>query len=176
MQMLSKTYEVLGALPDSHPIKCLMKEHELLLARLDELERLARPGQPLGKWQLEALASIARFLIASEPHHQREEQALFPVLRPRGAGAAADALVQEHAQIRTLQCALVGCVAALRGGQGAARADLERISALLSEVLRDHVAKEDYILYPLAIELIDDEALWRHVSRRASEVGPIPST
>lgn len=37
--------------------------------------------------------------------------------------------------------------------------------------LRDHIFKENYILYPTAIEAIQDNEIWDDMKRRCYEIG-----
>ena len=37
--------------------------------------------------------------------------------------------------------------------------------------LRDHIFKENYILYPTAIESIKDKEIWKDMKRRCDEIG-----
>jgi hypothetical protein len=38
-------------------------------------------------------------------------------------------------------------------------------------MLREHIAKEDNVLYPMAVRVIRDPAVWAELRRRCDEIG-----
>jgi hemerythrin-like domain-containing protein len=128
-----KTIEVLGA------------QHQDVLAQLAALE---------GQLRSSAAADVAAFARYLEQevmqHFALEEQALFPVL---GRHLSLDqgplaVMNSEHQAFREL---LDGLGAALR----AQDRDAQRAHAAeIIELLRDHIRKEDHVLFPMARRIL----------------------
>ena len=139
----------------------LVNEHRLILRMIALLERNA-PRTADGSYSnwnfyLDGVDFIRNF--ADRFHHAKEEDVLFEALvkngMPREHSPIA-AMLMEHDQGRAFVKAMeTGALEALEG-----QADRERIiadSALAyAALLREHIAKEDDILYPLAERVIPD--------------------
>jgi hemerythrin-like domain-containing protein len=128
----------------------LRHEHEVILRGLDVLERLAdrlAAGQPVKDTTLSELVQLFQ-TFADRCHHGKEEDQLFPAMRMKGMGATLAVFVEEHEEgrgyLRTL-------------GTGASGA--ERVAAARRYVglLREHIQRENDILFPMADELFSAE-------------------
>ncbi|HEX9078411.1 MAG TPA: hemerythrin domain-containing protein [Desulfuromonadaceae bacterium] len=141
--------------------QALMAEHRLILRMLDLLERKAArtaEGGPTD-WQfyLDGVDFIRNY--ADRFHHAKEEDVLFEALvhngMPREHSPVA-AMLLEHEQgrahVRALETAAREALAGLPGREAAIVEHARAYAALL----REHIAKEDGILYPLAERLIPD--------------------
>ena len=137
------------------PTDILRAEHQVILAALASLEtaaaRLAAGRElPAGWW--EGLIDFLR-VFADRNHHAKEEKSLFPALVKAGVpseGGPVGVMLAEHEQGRALIRTTVS------GGSVA-----ERASAALRYValLREHIAKEDGVLWPMAESVLDDRAM-----------------
>jgi hemerythrin-like domain-containing protein len=137
----------------------LVAEHRLILRMLDVLERNARLTRA-GSYRnyafyLDAVDFIRHY--ADRFHHAKEEDVLFEALvaggMPRQNSPVA-AMLMEHEHGRAFVKALeTGAHAALAGAPGQDETIAENALGYL-ELLREHIAKEDGILYPLAERLI----------------------
>jgi hemerythrin-like domain-containing protein len=131
----------------------LRDEHRLILAALERLEAAAarlEPGDEPPKPPWSELLEWLR-VFADARHHAREENLLFPAMIKAGIpprGGPVDVMLEEHAEGRSL-------VAAMATGAGAARAAAARRYVGL---LREHIAKENEVLFPLADAVLDEEA------------------
>lgn len=131
----------------------LRDEHRVILVALERLESAAERLQcgealPDGQWS-ELLAWLHAF--ADERHHAKEENVLFPAMIKAGLpmrGGPVDVMLEEHAEGRTL-------VAAMAAGQPAQRAAAAHRYVRL---LREHILKENEILFPLADAVLGDDA------------------
>jgi hemerythrin-like domain-containing protein len=129
----------------------LRDEHRLILRALASLEvaagRLGGGGAlPVGLWE-EAAGWLATF--ADRNHHAKEEDALFPAMVKAGAparGGPIDVMLEEHAEGRRL-------LGAMQTGPAAARAASARRYIAL---LREHIDKENDVLFPLADAVLDE--------------------
>jgi hemerythrin-like domain-containing protein len=128
----------------------LRHEHEVILRGLDVLERLAdrlAAGHPVEDTALGELVQLLQ-TFADRCHHGKEEDQLFPAMRAKGVGDTLAVFLEEHedgrAHLRTLAS----------GASGAERAAAARRYV---GMLREHIQRENEILFPLADELFSAE-------------------
>ena len=118
------------------------------------------------------LQHINKHLIGAEPHHQREEQILFPELEKRGVFGPPQVMLQEHEELRKHKHKLEK----LAGKPGAIdfselKKQLNKAAELLIFNLRDHIFKENNILYPTALEVISKPETWQKMKTAADKIG-----
>jgi hypothetical protein len=163
-------------LGSDHVLAVLMDEHQHLLDRLDRLDELVNMElETLTLTQrrasLEEVVALARALIAAEPHHRREEEVLFPTLEQLGIHGPPTVMRAEHATLRHSKQRLEQeALAALRrSGQG--WTETMRTARTLTQLLREHIRKEDEVLYPTAHERLTDPESWAQMQRRCDAIG-----
>jgi len=156
-------------LPAGHVLATLMDEHANMLGLLDQLAGLAAKLPAEGSMVFARIESLGRQLLSAEPHHQREERVLFPALRERGITGPPDAMTNEHVGLRALKHEVVDLAAKATMGE---RVDdsLRQAVGELVDMLRNHIAKEDGILYPMALETIP-EPEWTGLKQQCDAVG-----
>lgn len=139
----------------------LVDEHRLILRMISLLEHNApRTAQgAYSNWQfyLDGVDFIRNF--ADRFHHAKEEDVLFEALvtngMPREHSPVA-AMLMEHDQGRAYVKAMESAAReALTGKPGHERTIAENALAYV-ELLREHISKEDDVLYPLAERVIPD--------------------
>lgn len=162
--------------PDGHVLATLMDEHQRLLAKLDRLELLVQRGSRTSDVAerpalLEEIRRIAAELIAAEPHHRREEEVLFPALERQGIRGPGAVMTAEHVELRTLKHALQDCALAALELDEVGWSEVCGVANALSHRLREHIFKEDNVLYPLAFNAIREPAVWAELARRCDEIG-----
>ena len=144
-------------------IALLMQEHQLILRALGALEGFAARVAD-GLEDRAELGRFARFIkeFADARHHGKEEDILFEAMVaagfPRNGGPIA-VMLMEHAAGRAHLAVLVE-----KAGQAApwTAADRHRVAEAArgyAELLRAHIAKEDGILYPMALARLGEEGL-----------------
>ena len=144
-------------------IEILMREHraiervvEALDAAADRLEdgTSVRPG-----FFLEAAEFFAGF--ADGVHHRKEEDVLFDSLveggLPAGQGPV-PVMRSEHEEARALTRGLREAARRLDGGDPGARSQVIAQARRYSALIRDHIAKEDQVLFPMAAGLLTPKA------------------
>ena len=139
----------------------LVDEHRLILRMLDLLEGAAArtaAGSPDGlEFYLDAVDFIRNY--ADRFHHAKEEDILFAALVKNGMpreNSPVAAMLLEHDRGRGYVKAMEAAVkAALQGVSGQLPAIAGNAREYL-EMLREHIAKEDSILYPLAERVIPE--------------------
>lgn len=152
----------------------LRAEHSVILRGLALLEiaaeRLARSGSLPAGWWDELLDWLRAF--ADDTHHGKEEQYLFPALAKAGVpatgGGPIAVMLTEHDQGRAL-------VRAMAAGDAASRVAAARGYVWL---LRDHIEKENGVLFPLAEAVLDPDTqrlVLRGFERVEADVAPATS-
>lgn len=142
--------------------QALMDEHQLILRMLALLERnapLTAAGQ-YTNWQfyLDGIDFIRQY--ADRFHHAKEEDVLFEALvangMPREHSPVA-AMLMEHEQGRDFVRRLEEAVLAAQAGSADSRQAIADNALGYAALLRDHIAKEDTVLYPLSERVLPEE-------------------
>ena len=137
----------------------LKEEHQVILRVITSLERgvellergtAVRPG---------FFADAARFIkgFADGCHHKKEEGVLFTKMEAHGMSNQAGPLavmLAEHEEGRRYTRGLAEAAQRLENGDAAARADIIHNARGYIELLRQHIVKEDNILFPMADQVI----------------------
>lgn len=134
----------------------LSDEHRVIERVLTALERLTHKpaGESLGNWQ-KALDFIRHF--ADECHHFKEEKVLFPALEARGIpneGGPVGMMLMEHEEGRSYVRAMFAALDKIATGDPSAQAALCENAKQYLRLLREHIQKEDEILFRMADEVI----------------------
>lgn len=162
----------------------LRQEHRLIERVLDALEaaagHLVRGQEVRAGFFLDAAAFIAGF--ADSVHHHKEEDVLFGALggpdSPE-AGGVVEMMLDEHQEARFLSRGIREAAQSLESGDERARVALVKNVQRYIALLRDHIEKEDEMLFPMAEELLSPEAqdrLLRGIERieREEEASGVP--
>ena len=162
-----------------HPIDELMAEHRVIESVLDAIER-ELSGDPSGgdssTLRADFWLQVADFVAnyADRRHHGKEEGVLFPLLNeaglPEGDGPIA-VMLQEHIEGRELGRPNAGGGAESRQPEptyAAARAYVH--------LLRDHIMKEDQVLFEMARRMLSDEQVGPPCARASDRVNAEFST
>lgn len=159
----------------------LMTEHraiERMLAVLEEAARRLDEGRPVRPGLLrEAVDFVRNF--ADRCHHGKEEENLFPLLEARGVprqGGPVGVMLMEHDLGRQHVKAMAEAIDPYEGGdQSAAQTIAENTQAYV-DLLRQHIQKEDSVLFPMADSVLspdDQEELKQRFQRIETDVmGP----
>jgi len=175
-----------GRLAEGHVLATLMDEHARILVQLDRLEYLARQlslADERGvleeaisvpdaheRGMLEEVIEVTERLVGAESHHQREEDVLFPELVRLGIEGPPRVMEMEHTDLRERERTLLATTAAALAGERPAAARVAVQAVGLVRFLREHIAKEDGVLYPTALAAIG-EAAWDEIRRRCDAIG-----
>lgn len=161
---------------EEHPISILKAEHEIILDNLKVLEEIANKAKSnVGLEQLneefEKLESVVALLLEAESHHQREEKALFPRLEKQGITGPSNVMRIEHEDLRAKKKALKRLLDE--------RTTLDRnhlayniyeLGNYIVSTLRDHIYKENNILYPLSLRTVPENE-WRKIREEFDVIG-----
>jgi hemerythrin-like domain-containing protein len=138
------------------PTEALTAEHRTIERVLDVLEKLSRSPveNSLDDWK-KALDFFVHF--ADQCHHFKEEQVLFPAMEEHGIprdGGPIGMMLMEHEEGRTYVRAMLAAIPLVeRKNQAAKEIFVDKAKAYL-RLLREHIQKEDEVLFRIADEVI----------------------
>lgn len=145
------------------PTEILSGEHRVIEVVLGVLDRMAQDAFERGVIDVPAARETVGFIreFADRRHHGKEEARLFPAMESAGLpphhGPTA-VMRHEHevgrAEVRRMDAALRDFEDA-KGGAADAFAFAARTFV---DFLREHIAKEDEILFPMADRILGDDA------------------
>lgn len=166
-----------STLKPGHVIDTLVSEHEMILGFLDELETTNHRIQKMNKYEsrkpeFATLRHVAEHLVGAEKHHQREEDVLFPEIERRGVFGPTHLMKREHEELRARKhelAELAKNVETMDFGSFKKRLDATAKAIVLT--LRDHIFKENNILYPTALEVIPEETMWEQMKTQCDKIG-----
>ena len=164
-----------------HPIHTLVSEHELILGFLDSLEAAARVIRERDEWRpddeglnaaIDTVRGAAFHLVETEKHHAREEQALFRALEARGITVPTRIMRLEHADLRPKKHRLYEISEkAAPDTFLSVRDGIADLVDYIVPTLREHIMKENTILYPAALQAIRDAGSWREIKSECDDIG-----
>ena len=160
-----------------HVVDTLIVEHDKILEFLTELEVINSKIQKLESYdssleEFEALKIVVDNILDAENHHQREEQVLFAEMEGREITGPTRIMRMEHDDLRAKKKFLK------QAAEEVSQLEFNEFKEKVDETakyiifnLRDHIFKENYILYPTAIESITEKETWEDMKRRCDEIG-----
>jgi hypothetical protein len=162
-------------LPEGHMLTTLFKEHEQILHKLDELEKTAEMLSTVDADArvdfLKKANGLVSEVLGAEPHHQREEEVLFPVLEELGIAGPPNMMRTEHDMMRQTKHALEESTRELSGHWPSQLSTIEVLTEELCTTLRHHIYKEDNILYPMALDAIESQEQWANMKAECDRIG-----
>jgi len=160
--------------PPWHPVYILMEEHKKLLDFVDKLRNTAKSIKNAGKLELTALERlnhIAEHFKESESHYQREENVLFPYLEKHGITQPPAIMWMEHDKIRESKKNLYKLVKSHSEMDfDTFITQLENVSLGIEELLSSHFYKENNVLFPTGLKVIEDTE-WLEIRQQFDEMG-----
>jgi hemerythrin-like domain-containing protein len=140
----------------------LRQEHDAILRMLDATDETARhltAGTPVDPRVVEGLLEFF-MLFADQCHHGKEEELLFPKLAekglPRNMGPIGVMLL-EHDQGRALIKQMTNATADYKAGREGAASRWAQAARSYALLLREHIAKENNILFVMAERMLTAE-------------------
>ena len=155
----------------------LSDEHRIIERMLAVLQKLtnAPVENSLDSWR-NALDFFSHF--ADQCHHFKEEQVLFPAMEEHGIpreGGPIGMMLTEHEEGRGLVKAMISAVPLVEAKNEAAKEILVDKAKAYLRLLKDHIQKEDEILFKIADDVIpadEQKALLRSFEdHEAKEIG-----
>ncbi len=139
----------------------LRHEHEAILKMLDATEEAASRIQQGEMPDREVLSGLVEFyrIFADQCHHGKEEGSLFPALEAKGLprhGGPVAVMLNEHDHGRALIRKMVAASESVAQGESAAAKEWAEAALAYGSLLRQHIAKENNILFVMAEQLLSD--------------------
>lgn len=140
----------------------LKQDHSKILESIDALQGAVR-----GKTDKDAVKKFLDFTQSfAEPHHHKEENVLFPKLEEKGIpreGGPIGMMLLEHETKR-------GFVKNLREAlENGDEAKIKENALSIVNLMRDHIYKENNILYPCAEDVLSEEEM-NEMGAKCSEI------
>jgi hemerythrin-like domain-containing protein len=145
------------------PTQVLVEEHRViervLIALETAAERLSAGEAVSADFFLGAADFIRGF--ADGCHHHKEEDVLFPALTAAGIpneGGPVGVMLFEHEEGRRYTAAMRASAERLKSGDASASDEVSRNALRYVALLRNHIAKENNVLFPMADQVIRGDA------------------
>jgi hemerythrin-like domain-containing protein len=140
---------------EEKPTQTLSDEHRVIERVLGAVEKLAKgPVGALEPWK-KALEFIRGF--ADQCHHFKEEKVLFPAMEAHGIpsdGGPVGMMLMEHEEARAYVRAMFAAISLIEAKNEAAKESLLTSAQAYCRLLREHIQKEDEVLFRMADEVI----------------------
>jgi hemerythrin-like domain-containing protein len=141
------------------PTDVLQSEHRVIERVLNCLGRIAASAAATGKLDVVSALQTLDFFrtFADRCHHGKEEQHLFPMLEARGfvrERGPTGVMLHEHEEGRGHIRAMTEAVENYQSGDAQALQRFVGHAQAYVQLLREHIAKEDRCLFPLANEVL----------------------
>ncbi len=142
------------------PTEVLHSEHRVIEQVLACLEKIVDRGLAEGKLDGTAADQALDFFrgFADRCHHGKEEQHLFPLLEARGLpreGGPTGVMLYEHDQGRQHMQAMADSLEGAAAGQRPALGKFAEHARAYIQLLRQHIFKEDHVLFAMADQVLN---------------------
>ena len=137
----------------------LMSEHRVIERVIASLEKATQRLEQGGSVQPEFFLDAAQFIkgFADGCHHKKEEGVLFKAMVANGMpseGGPVSVMLAEHEQGRIFTRGMRAAAEKLQAGDESARAAVIQNARGYAALLRQHISKEDGVLFPMADRVI----------------------
>jgi hemerythrin-like domain-containing protein len=142
-----------------NPTETLKHEHKIVLLVLTGAEREARSIQAGSQAHVEEVEQMVDFFrtFVDRCHHTKEERHLFPAMNAKGMPLEAGPLavmLHEHELGRAAVRDIAGALDRVKGGKAGAASEVAEALLGYVELLRNHISKEDNVLFPMADRIL----------------------
>ena len=139
----------------------LRDEHKAILKMLDTTEEVSKRLKQGVAVSPEIPSGLLEFFrtFADRCHHGKEEECLFPLLQQRGLpreGGPIGVMLHEHGQGRELIRVMGETACQFAGGQKEAGLRWADAALAYTELLRNHIAKENDVLFMMADRFLSE--------------------
>jgi len=155
-----------------HPINILREEHKILLDFAFRLQNIVSgintPADLSNK--KEEILNIIEHFKESEKHYLREENVLFPYLERHGIVEPPAVMWREHDMIRSIKKEIYSTFEEIEENFYNSLKRLVSSVENLSQLLSSHFYKENNILFPTGLRVIQDSE-WLDIRVQFDEIG-----
>ncbi|MFQ5519512.1 MAG: hemerythrin domain-containing protein, partial [Mariprofundus sp.] len=133
----------------------LVEEHNIILKVLECTQKIITEAEDNGKLNAEAANTVIDFFrnFADHCHHAKEEDRLFIAMEENGfprQGGPTGVMFTEHEMGRSFIAGMANAVANAAEGDRDAVQQFAENGCNFIELLNNHIAKENNILFPMA--------------------------
>jgi DUF438 domain-containing protein len=177
MSASEKSTSVRDGLPHGHVLRVVFAEHALLLYYLSDLEAINGLIQQMHSWngnkkQLGKLVQVVRHLCSMDAHPVREERVIFPQLVAHGLDDLPQSLCAEHTKMHKVRIELKLLADSIEKMDfGLWKQHLDEVVCSFVPAVREHVYKEETILYPKALKVIQEPQMWDNMKAACDDIG-----
>jgi DUF438 domain-containing protein len=162
--------------PSGHPINILMEEHKMLLGFAEKLREVLNNLSKIKKYNsndesIKKLDHILKHFKDAESHYLREENVLFPYLEKHGVTEPPAIMWTEHDKIRGIEKEIFEKRENFEINDFHKSINQIREKAInLSEMLSNHFYKENKILFPTSLRVMEDKE-WFEIRKEFDKMG-----
>lgn len=168
--------ELVKQLPEGHLLRKVLAEHEILRCFIADLEEVSGSiGQMKtlsdASSEFMRLSHILEHINAMEEHMDRENDVIFPALKHQGWETLCRSVENDHVYLRMAINDLVKLIMNFRSTSFSVfKNQLSSLTKYLCSALKEHLFHEDYVLFPLAVEIIDDPGIWKKLKTICDDI------
>ncbi len=152
-QIETELEEFKARIGNKHPLYAFFSEHEQILSYLETLEKIqvSHSNHFTGEDYV-TLRIIGENMVEANKHYRREEETLFPRLEAKGITSTSWLLKKDHELLQSRKMKL------LEYSKDSKRSGSQLLELIgtLPHLVREHVFKENTILYPIAMEKVEE--------------------
>ena len=169
--------KIITNLPQGHVLNTILSEHEMILCFVSELEDINKKiQQPDYSTQdsahIKKLAHVARHLVLADERHQRQDEIILPELERRGYYGPSQIIKMGHISVNSSKHELKDLVEhGTHRDFSRFKWKLNAIVEVLAPTMREFIFIEDNVLYPVALDVIDDSSVWQRIKAVSDEMG-----
>jgi uncharacterized protein len=164
-------------LPQGHVLRMVFAEHDLVLYYLATLESINTYIQPLHAWDgnkklFDKIAHVVRHMCEMDAHQTREERVILPQLAIYGYNDLPQCICAEHDRLHKSRVELKVLADTVE------KVDFQYWKQRFDDVLgnfipatREHIYKEETILFPAALKIIQDPRVWESMKAACDDIG-----
>ena len=165
-------------LPANHIVRTILAEHEMILCFLADLEDLNNEIEQMAycsptSIEIRKLNHIVSHIVNAADHRFREDEVIFPELERHGYYGPPEIVKVE--QLGVDACKREMAELAQSAGKkidfSKFKVRLDSAVKYLVPAMRQQIFTEDNILYPIAIEVITDRAIWDRLKSFCDQIG-----
>lgn len=169
--------KIRAELPSNHILRKILAEHEMMLCFLADLEEMNEDIQKLDEGssltlEIREIGHLLSHLMLAEPHREMEEQILFPELDKRGYFGPSRVVTHHHNRLRLVNLKLIEIVMQVDEIRfDHFKIQIDQLISYFVPEFRKHIFIENNILFPLALEFINDKKTWDRIKALSTEIG-----
>jgi len=171
--------KLLKLLPPNHLVYKILSEHQMFLCYLADLEDVNRQIWhseivSVAGTEFRKLTQIARSIVMGLDHVHLEDELVFPELERHGYIGTPQILTGEHLSLSLCAEKLMELVVLAENNiiePDKFKSQLDELATTLISIGREHIFREDSILYPIAVQLIENPKTWERIRALSDEVG-----